>query len=201
VRLAAYPGSFDPPTVAHLAIAEAVVEQVGVDRVDLVLSVDPLGKEAGDQVRVRDRVSVLEAVAASRPWLGVHTTERRLITEIAVDYDAVVVGADKWAQVLDPAWYEGSVDARDAALAGLQTVAIAPRAAPGGTAPATLGAAPVPGLLVVELDLHPSHLTVSASSVRAGRHEWMVPEAAGFDRLTGAWSDRPRYERWAAANP
>ena len=34
-RQHAYPGSFDPPTVAHLAVAESAFEQLGVDRVDL----------------------------------------------------------------------------------------------------------------------------------------------------------------------
>ena len=31
-----YPGSFNPPTVAHLAVAESAVEQAGLDRLDLV---------------------------------------------------------------------------------------------------------------------------------------------------------------------
>jgi hypothetical protein len=53
-------------------------------------------------------------------------------------------------------------------------------------------------VLVVDLDLHPSHRSVSATSVRAGRREWMVPEAAAFDERTGAWSDPGRYARWIA---
>jgi hypothetical protein len=36
----------------------------------------------------------------------------------------------------------------------------------------------------------------SSSAVRAGRADWMAPEALEFDRLTGAWSDVERYERW-----
>jgi len=33
-----YPGSFDPLTVAHLAIAEAAVHAADLDRIDLALS-------------------------------------------------------------------------------------------------------------------------------------------------------------------
>lgn len=198
---AAYPGSFDPLTVAHLAIASAAVTQLGVDRVDLVLSVDPLGKEAAGQVRVRDRVEVLEAVAAARDWLGVRTTEARLVADIAAGYDAVVVGADKWAQVLDPVWYGGSATARDRAVAALGTVALAPRADPRTAARLPH---PEPGHLavrIVELDVHPDHHGVSATAVRAGRREWMVPEAAAFDVRTGAWSDPDRYRRWVTDHP
>ena len=41
----------------------------------------------------------------SRPWLRVVVTDAQLIADIAAGYDAVVMGADKWAQVRDPAWY------------------------------------------------------------------------------------------------
>jgi Cytidylyltransferase-like len=166
VRVGCYPGSFDPPTVAHLAVAEAAVRQAGLDRVDLVLSRAALGKH-----HLRDSVdrrrAALEALAASRPWLGVVVTDARLIADIAAGYDAVVMGADKWAQVLDPAWYGGSVAARDAAVARLPRVLVAPRSGvrPGG----------------VELLDVPDHIAdVSASAVRAGLAEaagWSVAEA------------------------
>ena len=199
MRIAAYPGSFDPPTVAHLAVAQASVEQLGVDRVDLVISIDPLGKDATRQVRVADRLAVLAALAAARPWLGVATTEHRLIADIAAGYAAVVMGADKWAQVLDAAWYDGSAAARDDALARLPTIGVAPRATDPSLA---VTSAPMPaGLRVVPLDLHASHRTVSATEVRSGRVEWMAPEAGEFADRTGAWTDPERYARWARANP
>ncbi len=196
-RVAAYPGSFDPPTVAHLAIAEAAVEQLGVDRVDLVVSADPLGKDRAHQVRLTDRLTVLGAVATTRPWMGVATTERRLITDIADGYDAVVVGADKWAQVLDPVWYGGSVAARDRAVSGLGTVGLAPRAGVVGADRHLVERAA--GVQVVDLDIHASHRIVSATSVRSGRREWIAAEAAAFDAQTGAWSDPDRYITWVAA--
>ena len=51
MRIAAYPGTFDPPTIAHLAVAEAAWRVCGVDRVDLVLSVDPIGKAGANRWR------------------------------------------------------------------------------------------------------------------------------------------------------
>jgi len=198
VPIGVYPGSFNPPTIAHLAIAEAAVHQLGLDRIDLVISIDPLGKDGAGQVRLRDRLTVLHAVAAERPWLEVRSTEHRLITDIADGYDVIVVGADKWAQMLDPRWYGNSVDSRDRAVASLGTVALAPRPVDPSPADHPIGRV---GPVVVELDLHPSHRSVSATSVRAGRREWMANAAAAFDEETGAWSDPDRYERWRRVDP
>jgi len=157
-----YPGSFDPPTIAHLAVAEAAVRQAGLDRVDLLISRRTLGKDHLDEPTVARRRAVLEAVAADRPWLGVRVADGALIADLAAGYDAVVMGADKWAQVCDPAWYGGSLAARDAALAHLPRVLVAPRAGDHPTG-------------VELLDL-PDHLAdVSASAVRAG-----APHAAGW---------------------
>jgi nicotinic acid mononucleotide adenylyltransferase len=69
VRRGAYPGTFDPPTVAHLAIAEAARSQCGLDRVDFIVNRSPLGKV--DTRPLDARVAMLEAVAATRPWLSV----------------------------------------------------------------------------------------------------------------------------------
>ena len=138
-----------------------------------------LGKEDLSVPTVADRIAVLEAVAASRTWLGVAATDAQLLVDVAAGYDALVLGADKWAQVLDPDWY-GSPEARDDALARLPRVLVAPRAGeePGG----------------VELLRVPDHLAhISATAVRAGETQHMLPEAAAFDARTGAWSDPQRY--------
>ena len=55
------------------------------------------------------------------------------------------------------------------------------------------------GRLLREEGLVPD-LIVSSTAVRAGRREWMAPEAAAFDEATGAWSDPARYARWRAEN-
>jgi hypothetical protein len=182
VAVGVYPGTFNPPTVAHLAIAEAAWQQGALDHLDLVVSTNPLGKDpTGPPLEVR--VAVLEAVAASRPWLGVEVTERQLIAEVAAGYDAVVVGADKWLQIVDPAWYGGSASARDDAVARLPRLLIVARA------PHTLPPDLPAGSLLLEVGAE--YDGVSSSAARAGRRDWMAAEAAAHDLLTGAWMARP----------
>jgi hypothetical protein len=178
VTVGVYPGTFNPPTVAHLAIAEAARRQGGLDRLDLVVSTVPLGKDpTGPPLGVR--LAVLEAVAASRPWLGVQITDRQLIAEVAAGYDAVVVGVDKWLQIVDPAWYGGSATARDAAVGRLPRVLVVAR--PPHPLPSDL---PDGSLL---LEVGAAYHGVSSSAARAGRRDWMAAEAAAHDQLTGAW--------------
>jgi hypothetical protein len=163
MRIGVYPGSFNPPTIAHLAIAEAAVDQCRLDRIELVISRDALGKHPDDLLPVDERSSRLGRLAVERPWLAIAVTERRLIVDIAADYDLVVVGADKWAQVVDPAWYGDSTDERDAVLARLPHVAVAPRP------PAAL---PEPGPRLTVLDIDDALHEVSSTAVRDGRAEW-----------------------------
>jgi Cytidylyltransferase-like len=179
VRRGAFPGSFNPPTVAHLAIAEQARQFAALDQVDLVVSRVALGKEDVEVPTLDDRIAVLEAVARTRPWLAVRVTDDRLLADIARGYDALIVGADKWAQVRDPSWY-ASVEARDAALAALPRVLVVPRA---GYA--------IEGAEVLALDDEHGH--VSSTAARDGRLDLMLPEALEFDAATGAWSDPDRY--------
>ena len=151
------------------AVAEAAVKQAGLDRLDLVVSRVALGKEDLPVSTLEHRVRVLQAVAATRPWLGVVVTDASLVTDIALGYDAVVMGADKWRQVTDPAWYDGDAAARDAAVARLPLVLVAPR---GEDRPEG----------VQLLDLHEAHRHVSATAVRDGHDhaaDWVLPEAVG----------------------
>lgn len=170
VRLAVYPGSFDPPTVAHLAIVAAARQHA--TEVRLVLSEVALGKEdLAGRTAVADRLAVLRA-----DGLDAAATTARLVVDIVEEAgaDAVVMGADKWAQVVDPAWY-GSVAARDAALARLPTVLLAERS---GTVIPDLPVA------VVVLDVDPAHAEVSATRARAGEVALMAPAA----RASGLWA-------------
>ncbi len=184
-----YPGSFNPPTVAHLAIAEAAVERARLERIDLVVSRVALGKEPVAVPTLDDRVRVLDAIARDRDWLGVRVTDDRLLVDIARGYDVVVMGADKWAQVLDPAWY-GSAEARDDAVERLPRVLVTARR---GFDVALGPAEP----LVLDAD----HGHVSSTAVREGRLDLMLPEAAAFDAATGAWTDPARYRASKAIAP
>jgi predicted RNA-binding protein with PIN domain len=115
-------------------------------------------------------------------------TDAQLIAEIAAGYDIVVMGADKWAQVRDPAWYGGDPGRRDAALASLPRVLVAPR----------------PGFDVIGaevLDVDPEHAHVSSTRARAGEHHLVVADSRRRllvdgnnvvgSRPDGWWRDRP----------
>jgi len=186
-RTGCYPGSFNPLTRAHLALAEAAVATCRLERIDLVVSKVALAKEHVDRPSLDDRLSVLaEAVDARRSWLGLVVSDRQLLVELAEGYDVLVMGTDKWLQIRDPAFYGGSVTARDRALARLPEVAIAER--PGWTADAVVGA--------TSLRLPSEVAGASSTRVRQGETEWMAPEAAAFDRRSGAWTDPARYDQW-----
>ena len=165
-RLGCYPGSFDPPTIAHLAIARAARDQCALDRVDLVLSHIALGKEdRADRFADRHRAAVDLATRAG-DWLGVAVSPHQLIADLAVGYDVIIVGADKWAQVCDPRWYGGSPEARDAALARLPHVAFVPRA------PFPTPSPVPPGLTVLDLPADLAWEEVSSTAVRSGADHW-----------------------------
>jgi len=161
-RRGVFPGSFDPSTIAHLAIGEAAVRAHQLDVVVFSLSTSPLGKDAGSQSPLDNRVAVLELEASRREWLSVEVTDDQLLADIAGGFDLLVLGADKWQQIQDPAFYGNNNDARDAALARLPTLAIAPR--PPHEAP--------PELL---LQIDPNLGLVSSTGVRQGRSEHMAP--------------------------
>jgi len=170
MRVGAYPGTFDPPTVAHVAIAEAAWRQGGLDRVELVVCASPLGKGSSGVAPLADRVRLLDAVCEPRPWLGWSVNDSQLIRDIADGYDAVILGSDKWAQVVDPQWYDGSKSVRDEALRRLPRVLIAAR---GSDVLARL-----PDTATV-LEVDRRLASVSATAVRSGRTDWLAPELAG----------------------
>jgi hypothetical protein len=178
-RIGAYPGSFNPPTTAHLAIADAARRQRRLDRVDLVISRVTLAKEHVELPLLEHRVGVLERIGRRLPWLGVRITEAQLLADIAEGYDVVVMGADKWTQVNDVSWY-GDEAARARALARLPEPVVVPR--PPHEVPERY-----------RLDVDDALATVSSTAARAGAAELMVPEALAFARRTGAWIDDQRY--------
>ncbi len=160
-----FPGSFDPLTVAHLAIAEAAVRQAGLERLDFAISRVALAKDAQARLSVHDRIGALHRARDHRIWMSYTVTDDQLIADIARGYDAVVMGADKWAQVRDPRWYGSDTAARDAAVAVLPRVLVAPR----------------PGYEIVGaemLELDPALAGVSSTRAwDAGEHHLIAPGA------------------------
>lgn len=185
-RTGVYPGSFNPPTVAHLAIAEAARDHHALDRVELAVSVSALAKEDVVHPRFEDRIAVIRASVTDQPWLEVRVTEAQLLVDIAAGHDLVIMGADKWVQIQDPVWYGGDPEARDEALARLPPVAVVTR-----------GDLPVPADVVLPVD--PALVeAVSSTKARAGDTVLMTPAARAFAERTGAWIDPERYDRHVA---
>ncbi len=183
MKRGAYPGSFNPATIAHLEIASSARDLHRLDRIDLVVSERAIDKEHVDLPTIEHRVQVIEQIAARITWLEIVVTRHQLLVDIAEGYDVLVMGADKYHQVHDPAYYGGSEQARDDAIARLPRLAVAPR--PPLTVP-----------LDDTIPVSDAIVDVSSTAVRGGRRDWMPPEVDEFDRETGAWSDLERYEAW-----
>jgi nicotinic acid mononucleotide adenylyltransferase len=143
-------GSFDPPTVAHDALACALAG-AGCDLVLLVWSVRTLPKETAPGgepgpplLDEATRLRCMAALAAARPSLGVAVSSHGLIAEqaeaAARRFPAarlvVGMGSDKVLQLLDPRWY----DDRDRALDRLTRLATIRYAARAGEADAVAAA-------------------------------------------------------------
>lgn len=164
-----YPGTFNPPTIGHIAIVEAALIQLDLVHLDLVVSRRPLAKDITGSPSLDQRIEVIRASVSHLEQVRVVATDHQLIADIAAGYDAVVMGADKWHQLHDTAFYESS-DHRDRAMASLPRVAVAGR-----------GQDPVPAELRLEV---PSTIDpISSTGARAGRTGWMTPQAAA----SGLW--------------
>lgn len=172
-RAGAFPGSFNPPTVAHLAVAEAARTRHRLDRVDLVVSRVPLGKDTPDRPSLDERIEILSSIASRLGWLEVVVSEHQLIVDLAAGYDVVVMGADKWHQIHDRSFYESDDHLRDS-LERLPTIAVVPR-----------DGLEVPHGLTLEIE--PEHRLTSSTLARTGRLDLMAPEAAAHALATGAW--------------
>lgn len=183
-RTGVYPGSFNPPTTAHLAIADAARQAHELDSIHLTVSLSALAKQHVMHPRFEHRIEVLTEAVAEISWLEVRTTEQQLLVDIGSGYDLLIVGADKWWQIQDPVWYDDDPAARDEALARLPTVAVAPR---------DDLATPDHLTLDVDLDLIAN---ISSTDARAGNLDLMLPAARRFAEQTGAWIEPPRYELW-----
>ena len=173
-RVGVYPGSFNPPTVAHLAIAEAARHAHDLERLVLSVSRSALAKEHVLRPPFDDRIEVLQASVAHLDWLDVRVTDHQLLADIAVGFDLLVVGADKWRQLHDPVWYDDDPVARDDALARLPALAVVPR----------------DGIAIPdELTLHVADAhDVSSTRARSGDHHLMTEAAREYVRRNGTWA-------------
>lgn len=169
-----YPGSFNPPTVGHVAIVEAAIRLHDLDRIDLVVSEVALAKPLIEKPSLEERLQVISASFADFPEVNVLQTSLQLIADIARGYDVVVMGADKWAQINDVKFYDNEAHMQES-LSSLPTLAVAPR---GGE---NIDES-------IRLDVPETISEVSSSSARRANFEWMTKAAQQYSRRHGIWA-------------
>jgi nicotinamide-nucleotide adenylyltransferase len=120
-RLILFPGSFNPPTIAHVGLAEALMNHDLGDEVWFTVSARTIDKEQVTGAMLEDRLAMLLCLVRDSPDFGIALSNRGLFVDIAEaahqlfrDLDGVsfLVGYDKIVQILNPRYYED----RDAAL-------------------------------------------------------------------------------------
>ena len=170
---AVYPGSFNPPTVGHIAIVNSAIKCFDIHEIHLTISSVALGKEKLVVPSVADRIEALERSLQPIPEASVVETPKQLIADIAEGYDLVILGADKWVQLQDLSFYRDQAHMEEC-LRRLPRLAVAPR---------NDIAVPQEILLTVPEEIN----SVSSSQVRGGKFEWMTKEAYEIGKDRGFW--------------
>ncbi|HEY8743393.1 MAG TPA: hypothetical protein VIU62_09855, partial [Chloroflexota bacterium] len=119
-RLAVMSGSFNPPTRAHVGLAQAAVATEQFDRLLFALAIRTINKEEVVGATLAERCRMLAALVGTEPRSAVIGANRGLYLDQAIAVHAAfaprdlafVVGFDKIVQILDPRYYAD----RDTAL-------------------------------------------------------------------------------------
>jgi nicotinic acid mononucleotide adenylyltransferase len=105
-------GSFNPLTRAHAALAVAA-RRSGLDRVVLAMAPTSLDKEGLERAHPVDRLDWTLSWARRLPWAVVAVSSHPLLVDmveslqrLTVSDVALLVGADKAAQLVDPRYYQ-----------------------------------------------------------------------------------------------
>jgi len=139
-------GTFNPFTRAHAALAVAG-RRAGCDLVVLAMAPVSLAKEGLERAHPLDRLDWAAAWARRHPWAAVAAASHPLLVDMAEALGratggevALLLGADKAAQLMEPRWYDDPAAAlrrldRAATLlvaqrAGHPVPDLGPRAAP-----------------------------------------------------------------------
>ena len=188
-RVGILPGSFNPPTVAHLELAEAARRRFDLDRVVFSLSSVIVDKERLEGLCREDRLLLLSLLARDRPWAEVGVVNRGLYSEQAPAFRACfgavgevwfIVGMDKVLQIFDPKYYDDRDRALDALFEHVRLIAANREDWGGGELRALLDQpANIPYRDRVRPLTLPPHLRHQASSaVRRG-----VPDGTSFEEV------------------
>jgi nicotinate-nucleotide adenylyltransferase len=185
VRIGVFGGTFDPVHVGHLAIANAALESIPLDRVVFVLARRSPLKDAGPVAAEEDRLRMLELAVAGEPRFAVSRIELdREGPSYTVETLERLAGADELFLILGgdavadlPRWKDPE------RIAALATLAVAER--PG--APERAGRTPVVRFDAPRLDISSRELRARASRGRSLRYlvpdpVWKHIEARGLYR-------------------
>jgi nicotinate-nucleotide adenylyltransferase len=174
VRVGVFGGTFDPVHVGHLAIANAALESVPLDRVVFVIARRSPLKERGPVAGEADRLRMLELAVAGEPRFAVSRVELdRAGPSYTVDTLERLAGADDLFLILGsdaiadfPRWKDPE------RIAKLATLVVAER--PG--APERVGDTPVIPFDAPRLDI--SSRELRARAARGLSLRYLVPEPA-----------------------
>jgi nicotinic acid mononucleotide adenylyltransferase len=105
-------GSFNPLTRAHAALVVAA-RRAGLDRVVLAMAPASLDKEGVERAHPVDRLDWTLSWARRLPWAVVAVSSHPLLVDMVESLQrltasdvALLVGADKAAQLVDPRYYQ-----------------------------------------------------------------------------------------------
>jgi len=108
LRIGVFGGAFDPVHIGHLAAAQEVAEELGLDRVLFVPALQPPHKDPARLTVARIRVEMVREAIRGHPLFGVSDIECRRpppsftidtlreLTELEVAKWHLIVGADQW---------------------------------------------------------------------------------------------------------
>ncbi|MDQ2914371.1 MAG: nicotinate-nucleotide adenylyltransferase [Chloroflexota bacterium] len=170
-RVGVFGGTFDPVHVGHLAIANAALDELGLDRVDFVPARRSPLKQEGPIASAEDRLAMLTAAIANEPRFGVSTVELdRPGPSFTVDTLEALRGKGELFLILGSDAYADFERWREPArIEGLATLVLAARpGAPNAPAGARVLDSPL-------IDINSRELRARAARGRSLRY--LVPEA------------------------
>lgn len=130
-NVALLPGSFNPPTAAHMLLAERALQE-GFDCVVLLLARNTVGKQPSGLIP-EDRLLAMRALTGGAFGVGAAShglyadqaeAAQRLYPDAEITF---LVGSDKVEQIFDPRWYDDLNGALER-LFGSARLVVAPRA-------------------------------------------------------------------------
>jgi nicotinate-nucleotide adenylyltransferase len=191
MRVGVFGGTFDPVHVGHLAIAQAALESLPLDRVVFVIARRSPLKERGPVADETDRLQMLELAVADEPRFAVSRAELdREGPSYTVDTLERLSGPDDLFLILGsdaiadfPRWKEPE------RITTLATLVVAERPA----APERMGDAPIVRFDAPRLDISSRELRARAARGLSLRYlvpdpAWRHIEARGLYRAEGPTS-------------